>query len=93
LYGNDTNNSNWGKDIRLGYNSRSNDYGNFVGQGVETKLLMGDLMLSYMPKHNLFVDLKFGYRRTLSPLPQFELNTSYISLGIRLNMNTRNYDF
>jgi hypothetical protein len=93
LYGNDTNNSNWGKDIRLGYNSRPNDYGNFVGQGVETKLLMGDIMASYMPKHNLFIDLKFGFRRTLSALSQFESITSYISLGIRLNINTRNYDF
>lgn len=93
LYGNDTNNSNWGKDIRLGYNSRPNDYGNFVGQGVETKLLMGDIMASYMPKHNLFIDLKFGFRRTLSALTQFESKTSYISLGIRLNINTRSYDF
>jgi len=77
----------------LGYNSRPNDYGNFVGQGVETKLLMGDIMASYMPKHNLFIDLKFGFRRTLSALTQFESKTSYVSLGIRLNINSRNYDF
>jgi hypothetical protein len=94
LYGNDTNGSNFGKDITLSYRSNSaGDYNNFIGQGVETKLLMGDLMATYMPKHNLFVDFKIGYRRTVAALSLFDQETFYLSLGLRLNINYRNYDF
>jgi len=94
LYGNDTNGSNFGKDITLSYRSNSaGNYNNFIGQGVETKLLMGDLMATYMPKHNLFVDFKIGYRRTVAALSLFNQESFYLSLGLRLNINYRNYDF
>jgi hypothetical protein len=93
LYGNDTNSSNWGKDIRKGNNSRQTDYGNFVGQGILTKLFILDLMASYMIGHNFFLDLKFGYRKTIADLPLFESMTAYFSFGVRLNFNYRNYDF
>ncbi len=94
LYGNDTNSTNFGKDVRLSYISRSNgDYGNFIGQGIETKLIMADLTATYMPMHNLFFDVKLGYRETFSALPQFAQRTMYFTTGIRWNIVTRNYDF
>lgn len=94
LYGNDTNGSNFGKDIRLSYRYKSSgDYGNYIGQGIETKLLMADVLASYMPMHNLYLDAKLGFRSTRSELSLFNSTTAYISLGIRLNINYRNYDF
>jgi hypothetical protein len=94
LYGNDTNGSNFGKDIRYSYNTHSSGmYGNYIGQGVETRLLMTDLTGSYMPFHNLFVDAKIGYRRTLSEMDLFKSEAFYFTLGIRLNIVQRNYDF
>ncbi|MBC7384284.1 MAG: hypothetical protein H7296_15060 [Bacteroidia bacterium] len=93
-YGNDTNGSNWGKDIRLSYYSKTSaDYGNFIGQGVVTNLVFGELLATYMPKHNLFFDFRFGYRKTNSVLPVFNSNSSYFTLGIRLNITQRFYDF
>jgi hypothetical protein len=94
LYGNDTNGSNWGKDPRLSYNYPSSElYGNFIGQGVETKLLTAELLATYMWKHNLFFDVRVGQRKTTSVLPQFASNSTYFTLGIRLNINDRRYDF
>lgn len=93
-YGNDTNGSNWGKDIRLSYNYKtSGDHGNFIGQGVETQLLFVELLATYMPKHNLFLDLRLGYRKTTSVLSIFESNSTYFSIGIRMNIAQRFYDF
>lgn len=98
-YGNDTLSSNWGKDIRKSYTQYSSPdpsnpaYGHFIGQGVSTQLLTGELLCIYMWKHNLFFDFRFGYRRTQSVLAQFESNTSYFTAGIRLNINDRRYDF
>jgi hypothetical protein len=94
IYGNDTNGSNWGKDPRISYNYPSSAlYGNFIGQGVETKLLTAELLATYMWKHNLFFDLRVGQRKTVSVLPQFDANTTYFTMGIRLNINDRRYDF
>ncbi len=93
-YGNDTNGSNFGKDPRLSYRTHSSAmYGNFIGQGVLTKLVMGDITASYMAFHNMFVDFKIGYRATSASLNQFNSETSYFTIGIRLNVNQRNYDF
>jgi hypothetical protein len=93
-YGNDTNGSNFGKDPRLSYHTHSSPvYGNYITQGVFTTFIMTDLTVSYMAYHNLFLDLKMGYRRTQSVLEQFNFETAYFTMGIRLNINQRNYDF
>lgn len=93
-YGNDTNGSNWGKDIKKNYDTHSSElYNNFIGQGVATNLLTGELIGSYMVKHNLFLDLRAGFRKITSVLAVYEMNTLYFTLGIRLNINDRQYDF
>jgi len=94
-YGNDTNNSNWGKNIMIGYsqNPNYNIYNNTIAQGVLTNLYFAELLLTYMPKHNLFIDARLGYRETTSSLPVFASNTRWFSLGVRLNIAQRFYDF
>ena len=93
LYGNDTNNSNWGKNIGLSYHSRQNDYGNFIGQGIKTQLYFLDLTVSYMVKHNMFIDLQLAYRKTSSDMSIFETETFVPSLAFRWNISERRYDF
>ncbi len=92
-YGNDTNGSNWGKNIGLSYLNIPKQQGVVIGQGVITNLYIIDLLCSYMPKHNLFLDVKFTYRKTTSILSQFENESTYVSLGVRLNIATKNWDF
>ncbi len=88
-FGNDTNGSNWGKDIRMSYNSRINEYGNFIGQGVKTNMLIGELTFTYMIWHNLFIDLQATYRHITSVLPQFESQTLNGSVALRWNISAR----
>lgn len=93
-YGNDTNGSNYGKDLRLSYRTTSTaPYGNFIGQGIGTNLLFYDICSTWMPKHNLFVDFVVGGRTTQSDLALFNSKTLYVSLALRLNLVPRNYDF
>jgi hypothetical protein len=56
--------TNWGKDVMKSYDSREQEYDNKIGQGVGTKLLYGNLTMSYMWKHNLFFDLTGIYRKS-----------------------------
>lgn len=92
-YGNDTNGSNWGKNILLSYKSRMQEYGNHIGQGVATQLWILDFSASYMAKHNVFIDLKYSYRKTTSEMDIFRSRQDFISLGIRVNIARRYYDF
>ncbi len=92
-YGDDTNDSNWGKDVMKSYNTREQEYGNTVGQGVGTKVLYGDLTLSYMWKHNLFFDLRGIYRKLDSDLNERDENTTYFSAAMRWNIAKKTHDF
>jgi hypothetical protein len=94
-YGNDTNGSNWGKDIRLSYNSRMQEFGNYIGQGVKTHLYIGELTLSYMFWHNVFVDLQLTYRKTKSrDAPGlFNSETFNGAIALRWNIAPRYCDY
>ncbi|MFN9112892.1 MAG: hypothetical protein ACK5XN_22735 [Bacteroidota bacterium] len=95
IYGNDTAGTNFGKDIRLSYTDLAlvKPYGHEIAQGFRTTLLMADIHVSWMVKHNLFVDFQFVYRTTTSELARFTTNTVYPNLTIRWNMPERRWDF
>lgn len=95
VYGNDTNGSNWGKDIRIAYSTASlpQQYGNTIAQGVKTNLMFIDFIASYMLKHNLFVDVQVTYRKTSSDLAIFNTSTVLTTLGVRWNFAERRWDF
>jgi hypothetical protein len=95
IYGNDTAGSNFGKDIRQGYEyiASNNSYGHYITQGIRTTLLSADLVLSYMLRHNLFFDLQCIYRRTDSEMAVFETKTIYVNATIRWNFAEKRWDF
>lgn len=92
-YGDDTQGTNWGKDVMLSYISREQEYGNEIGQGVATNLLYGDLTLSYMLKHNLFIDVRGIYRNLDSEIDVMDRKTIYYSGGLRWNIGKKLHDF
>lgn len=95
VYGNDTNGSNWGKDIRRSYedNSLPRLFGNRITQGVKTDLLIADLLISYMVKHNMFIDLTALYRKTSSDMAIFNTETVFVTATFRWNFGERRWDF
>jgi hypothetical protein len=94
VQGRDTANSNWGGDVNKTYRNPPRQYGNVVGQGVTTTVLMQELTASYMWFHNFFVDVRLGYRSSSSIVPgAFESNNFWVGMGVRWNMNMRRYDF
>ena len=84
---------NWGKDVMKSYNSRVQDYDNSIGQGVATKLAYGDLTLTYMLKHNLFLDLRGIFRKLDSDFEERDSNTTYFSGSMRWNIARKIHDF
>ncbi len=93
-YGDDENESvNWGKNVMKSYNTRVQEYGNEIGQGVGSKLIYGDLTFTYMWKHNLFFDLRGIYRKLDSDLAELSSSTAYFSAAMRWNIAKKLHDF
>ncbi|HYG14884.1 MAG TPA: hypothetical protein VEC12_03955 [Bacteroidia bacterium] len=92
-YGTDTAGLNFGGDISRDYYTRFRDNGNTVGQGVKNTLLWGELTATWMPAHNLFIDLRYIYRRVDSDLAANATQSNMLMLGLRLNFGLRSIEF
>ena len=93
IYGGDPPGMNYGKDIYLSYNTRVQDYDNYVGQGIKTTLIYNNISASYLinPAYNL--NFTIGYiNRNLSTDADTHA-TNYIYIGLRTSIGNKYYDF
>jgi hypothetical protein len=91
-YGEDDN-RNWGGNPLFSYTRRTNDYGNFIGQGVASKTRILGLDLSWQLYHNMFLDLRMLLRRQNSANDARDLDTTLWGVGFRANCWKPNHDF
>lgn len=92
--GTDTGNMNYGSDPFLNYNTRPQEYGVSMINGVKVTCALINLGLSYELRENLFIDLglthrQYQYENNLYP----SYTTNYFYGGFRLNIAKRDYDF
>lgn len=92
-YGLDPAGENYGSNIFLSYNTRANDYGNHVGQGLKTDLNFLEGKVSYLlnPKYNLRIELGGVYRSEKSV--EFTEKTKSITFGLRSTFRNLYQDF
>lgn len=76
---------------------RTKDYDYRIGDGLGSKGVTASFLVSYELKQNLFIDVSAVFRKQnidASPsAPAASKNTSVISLGVRLNMQRREFEF
>ncbi len=70
------------------YNTRTSDFGYFVGNGNKVKVLNGSFVLSYEFRENLFIEGSYLYRKYTGLS-----STSLFGIGIRWNAARRDYDY
>ncbi len=92
-YGEDTDSSNWGGNIFASYTNRERTYGNYVGQGVRTKLNLTDIIVTYMPWHNIAFDFNYRFRKVNSELDERDRTTHFANVSVRWNIPYRHVDF
>ncbi|GAA4407876.1 hypothetical protein GCM10023187_29040 [Nibrella viscosa] len=93
LYGADQPYRNYGGNILKDYDTRVRDYGNFIGQGRQTAVTYADLRLSYMFKHNVFLEGRYLYRFQDSQFTPLAYTTQLGSVALRWNLPYRNWTF
>ena len=88
---------NYGSNIFIPYDRVPSDrpYGNFITQGVPTNIAYAELNISYMVRHNLFIDLTqiFREQRTDKNDVAYRRSTSFSSMGIRYNFAQKQHEF
>lgn len=88
IQGTDVNGENYGNNILRSNNTRKKDVGYFLGDGLRRQGLNGSFLVSFEAKENLFLELSL-VRRALT----MESSTTTVSIGARLNMHRRYFDF
>ena len=83
---------NFGSNIFLNYNTRTRDYGYFVGVGNKVKSMNINLLASYEVKENLFLEAGLQHRTYNMAVGGNSATTIY-SFGFRWNAVRRNFDF
>ncbi|HRH53266.1 MAG TPA: hypothetical protein PLN38_08075, partial [Chitinophagales bacterium] len=90
-YGTDPAGENYGGNVFLDYNTYSNEYGNFTGQGINNQLLMNDLVVSWQFWHNASLDFRCIYRDLQVSASGQNANELFFSVGVRLNEVLKQY--
>lgn len=90
----DTAGSNFGSNIFADYDTRSEQYGVTLINGMKAQCALASFNASYELKENLFIDAGFTYRKkSYEAAIRPPENTTYFMGGIRLNIVRRDYDF
>jgi hypothetical protein len=81
--GTDSLGSNWGQDIFKNYDTRMQDFGNSLGQGVASALAYQEMVVSWQFWHNTFIDGRLVHRSfTVNDIKDREW---FFSVGVRMN--------
>lgn len=96
LYGTDPDaETNYGGDVlknRL-EGSPTGLFGNYIGQGIENKVVQTNLVASYMLKHNLFIDANHTFRRRTAQDLDAPESSQFVQVGVRWNFIRPDYNF
>ncbi len=96
--GTDSAGQNFGGNIFSDYQTRLRDYGYKIGSGIAANCINLSANVSYEIKENLFIDLSVLQRNYHAPTnitgaEVFSSSSSVFTLGIRVNMFRRQYDY
>jgi len=92
-YGADNDTTNFGNDIFKSYNEIERTYGNNLGQGVNTKLNLFELLVTYQPWHNIYVDFNYVFRGLKSENPALNSREHFWNLAARMNIPYKGHYF
>lgn len=92
-YGLDSAGINYGKNIFESYNTRAEDFGNHIGQGLKTTLTNVQGTVAYLlnPKYNLRLEASVTARREKND--QYTKNELIFNFGLRASFRQLYYDF
>ncbi|WP_143307512.1 hypothetical protein [Chitinophaga vietnamensis] len=92
LQGLDSAGVNMGSNVFRSYNTRPRDYGFFIGTGTPVNSTTASMAVSWELFENAFLDLNATYR-TYNVKGMPNSNTLFYSIGFRMNIQPREFNF
>lgn len=91
VHGIDSTGTLYGGDIFQESNGNivTNEFDNFVGQGVAYRVNYVEFLASYQFWHNMFADINISYRSVNSDVDAQDRSNTWIGLGFRMNLPYR----
>ena len=89
----DSGNVNYGGNIFKSYITRPYDYGFKIPAGVKSTGVNAQFLLSFEPKENVYLDAAILVRRYKADAVNISSNTNMFTLGFRMNVFRREYDY
>ena len=87
--GEDIDSISYGSNVIIPNTQRPDDYGHYIGQGIETNITFWSLSVQYELSPGVMIDARYLYRNKSSALPVRNLKTNLFQLGVRYNMAYR----
>jgi hypothetical protein len=89
----DSGSVNYGGNIFKSYVTRPYDYGFKIPAGVKSTGVNAQFLLSFEPKENVYLDAAILVRRYKADAVNISSNTNMFTLGFRMNVFRREYDY
>jgi len=93
FYGADSGGTDFGKNIFISYSKRPSDYGNYTGQGFQTKLITASLRAAYMLDTRMNLKIELGVADRMLQTDYSTKQTPYIFLGLRTDLSNLYNDY
>lgn len=93
-YGADSlNGKSWGNNIFKSNLIRAEDYDNFTTQGIKTFVKTTGVRVAYLVDHSMNLELELGWMMRSKTSSIYNLNTSFVFLGIKTGIWNRYRDY
>ena len=92
-FGQDGPSDNFGGDILKSYETRNDDYNNFITQGQKTRVFLLDLQADYTFAENFHISFKYLHRRQNNLFSKEITLTHYLGLGFRTFIPHQKLDY
>jgi len=89
----DSGSVNYGGNIFKSYLTRPYDYGFKIPSGVRSSGVNAQFLISFEPKENVYLDAAVLVRRYKADAVNISSNTNMFTLGFRMNVFRREYDY
>lgn len=95
LYGTDTPGDTLtnGGDIFISYNNRTNEYGNFIGQGIQNNVNFIEMKVGYILNPSIDMKFELSYLRRSHTIQNTNTVMNWITFGFKTHIGNRYLDF
>jgi hypothetical protein len=93
FYGADSGGTDFGKNIFISYVNRPSEYGNYTGQGFQTRLITASIRAAYILDTRVNLKIELGFADRMLQTASMTRQTPYVFFGIKTDLSNLYNDY